>query len=114
MRRSKWPLLAVCLYATFHLLMLSRSPIPYFADTFFASISHTFTQTGEMRLSVSPLWMNGPVYLYGPIYFYAQRLVYEVLGFGILQSRILGLGREKARAERRNGCRPLETPAVYG
>lgn len=92
MPRSKWPLLAVCLYATFHLLMLSRSPIPYFDDTFFASISHTFTQTGEMRLSVSPLWMSGPVYLYGPIYFYAQRLVYEVLGFGILQSRILGLG----------------------
>jgi Dolichyl-phosphate-mannose-protein mannosyltransferase len=90
-RRSILLAVAACSYVLLHVLTLTRSPVPYFDDSFFASVADTFTRTGELRLAAGPLWIDGPVYLYGPAYFLAQRVVFEHFGFGLLQSRILGL-----------------------
>jgi hypothetical protein len=82
---------AACLYVLLHALTLTRCPVPYFDDTFFASVGASFLRTGALQLAVSPLWMADPVYLYGPVYFLLQRVVFEHLGFGIFQNRMLGL-----------------------
>lgn len=83
---------AAIVYLLLHVATLTRSPVPYFDDTFFASVGESFARTGELKLPVAPLWMDGPVYLYGPVYFVALRSVFAQYGFGILQNRVLGLG----------------------
>jgi 4-amino-4-deoxy-L-arabinose transferase-like glycosyltransferase len=79
------------LYALLHLVIIGRSHIPWFDDTFFASIADTLRRTGEFRLAVSPLWLDKPVYLYGPVYFLAVAASFASLGFGVLQYRLTGL-----------------------
>jgi hypothetical protein len=79
------------LYALLHLVIIGRSHIPWFDDTFFASIADTLRRTGEFRLAVSPLWFAKPVYLYGPTYFLLVAGVFDTLGFGVLQYRLTGL-----------------------
>jgi 4-amino-4-deoxy-L-arabinose transferase-like glycosyltransferase len=90
--RHAWLLgAAACAYLLLHVATLTRSPVPYFDDTYFASIGETFARTGELRLDVSPLLAEGPVYLYGPVYFLAQGAMFRALGVGIFQNRVLGL-----------------------
>jgi hypothetical protein len=79
------------LYALLHLVIIGRSHIPWFDDTFFASIADTLRRTGEFRLAVSPLWFGKPVYLYGPTYFLLVAGLFDTLGFGVLQYRLTGL-----------------------
>ena len=82
---------AFALYAVLHLVTVGRSHIPWFDDTFFASVADTLRKTGEFRLTVSPLWFPQPVYLYGPIYFLLVAGSFTTLGFGVLQYRLTGL-----------------------
>ncbi len=82
---------AFALYVLLHLVTVARSHIPWFDDTFFASIGETLRRTGEFRLTVSPLWFPKPVYLYGPIYFLLVAGSFATLGFGVLQYRLTGL-----------------------
>jgi hypothetical protein len=82
---------ACALYVLLHLVTVARSHIPWFDDTFFASIADTLRRTGEFRLTVSPLWFEKPVYLYGPTYFLLVSGVFTTLGFGVLQYRLTGL-----------------------
>ncbi len=91
MRRTLAIVAGAAAFVLWHVATLTRSPIPYFDDTFFASIGDAFARTGELRLAVSPLWIPGPVYLYGPAYFVAQTFVFQHFGFGIFQNRILGV-----------------------
>ncbi len=90
-RRAALAAVLACGYVCWHLATLTRSPLPYFDDTYFASVGHTFTETGEMRLNAGPLWTPGVIYLYGPIYFTAQRTIFRLFGFGLFQNRILAL-----------------------
>ena len=90
-RRSLLLVVGACAWALWHVASLTRSPVPYFDDTFFASIGESFARTGELRLAVAPLWIPDPVYLYGPVYFVLQRLVFALAGCGIFQNRVLGL-----------------------
>lgn len=78
-------------YVLLHLLIVARSHIPWFDDTFFASIADTLHRTGELRLTVSPLWMAQPVYLYGPIYFVAVAGAFATFGLGVLAYRLTSL-----------------------
>ena len=82
---------ACALYVLLHLVTIGRSHIPWFDDTFFASIADTLWRTGEFKLTVSPLWLEQPVYLYGPVYFLLVAGVFARLGFGVLQYRLVGL-----------------------
>ena len=80
-----------CGWIVWHVATLTRSPVPYYDDTFFASVGDSLERAGELKLPVSPLHISGPVYLYGPIYFAVQAFVFRHLGFGIFQNRILPL-----------------------
>jgi 4-amino-4-deoxy-L-arabinose transferase-like glycosyltransferase len=82
---------ACALYVLLHLVIVARSHIPWFDDTFFASVADTLRRTGEFRLTVSPLWFDKPVYLYGPTYFLLVAGVFTALGFGVRQYRLTGL-----------------------
>jgi len=78
-------------YVLLHLVIVARSHIPWFDDTFFASIADTLRRTGEFRLAVSPLWMAQPVYLYGPTYFVVVAGAFATLGRGVLAYRLTSL-----------------------
>lgn len=78
-------------YLAVHVATLTRIPVPQFDDTFFASLADSYWRTGDLRSSISPLWIDKPVYLYGPIYFLMVRFVFEHFGFGLFQSRIVPL-----------------------
>ena len=91
MPRALLVLAGVAAYVGWHVASLTRAPVPYFDDTFFASIGLSYLRSGELRLAVAPLWMRDPVLLYGPIYFLAQRFVFAHWGFGIFQNRVLAL-----------------------
>lgn len=89
------PLVAVIgftiVYVTVHLLTLGRSPLPWFDDTFFASITDSVVRNGELKLLVSPLWFDKPVYIYGPAYFGLTSLIARVAPFDILAFRLPSL-----------------------
>jgi len=78
-------------YLAVNLATLTRSPTPWFDETFFASIADSLVRTGELKLSVSPLWFDKPVYIYGPVYFLITGSVIKCFGLGILQFRLVGL-----------------------
>ncbi len=80
-----------CGWIVWQVATLTRSPVPYYDDTFFASVGDSLERAGELKLPVSPLHISGPVYLYGPVYFAVQAFVFRHLGFGIFQNRILAL-----------------------
>jgi hypothetical protein len=78
-------------YLGVHLLTLARSPMPWFDDTFFASITDSVVRNGELKLLVSPLWFDKPVYVYGPAYFGLTGLIMRVAPFDILAFRLPSL-----------------------
>jgi hypothetical protein len=78
----------VAAYMAMHLATITISRLPWFDDTFFASIADAVRRTGRFTLEVSPLWLSQPVYLYGPVYFLTLAGVFEGLGFGLLQTRL--------------------------
>jgi 4-amino-4-deoxy-L-arabinose transferase-like glycosyltransferase len=82
---------ACALYVLLHLVTIGRSHIPWFDDTFFASIADTLRRTGQFKLTVSPLWLEQPVYLYGPVYFLLVAGAFATFGLGVLQYRLTGL-----------------------
>jgi 4-amino-4-deoxy-L-arabinose transferase-like glycosyltransferase len=81
----------VAAYVAVHLATVTSSRLPWFDDTFFASISDSVRRTGRFTLEVSPLWIDGPVYLYGPVYFVTLGGVFDLFGFGLMQTRLPGL-----------------------
>ena len=82
---------ACVIYAVLHICTIVRSRQVWFDETFFASIAHSFEQTGELSLPVSPLWIQQHVYLYGPVYFIILGTVFRIFGIGIVQTRLPGL-----------------------
>jgi len=81
----------VAAYVALHLATVMISRLPWFDDTFFASIADSVRRTGQFTLGVGPLWIDGPVYLYGPVYFLTLAGVFDVFGFGLTQTRVPGL-----------------------
>lgn len=90
-RYALFAIIGCVAYICMHIATVTRSRQAYFDDTFFASVGDTFVRTGELKLSVSPLWLDQPVYLYGPIYFLILGSVFEHFGMGIIQVRLPGL-----------------------
>ena len=84
--------LVILMAALWHFWALPYSPLPWFDETFFASITHSFINGSGFQLAVCPLQSNGePVLLYGPVYFLLTGLITKTLGFGLFSFRLANL-----------------------
>jgi 4-amino-4-deoxy-L-arabinose transferase-like glycosyltransferase len=81
------------LWVLFHIITLQRSPLVWFDEAFFASITKSFQENGNFYLRMATLddFEKNEVLWYGPIYFYIQNLITKLLGWGIWQFRLLNL-----------------------
>jgi 4-amino-4-deoxy-L-arabinose transferase-like glycosyltransferase len=83
---------AAILYLLWHILTLSYYPLPWFDETYFASISLDFIQHGTFVPQVAYHAREGREALtYGPVYFFLTGLSQKLFGLGILQFRIVNL-----------------------
>ena len=84
-------LIASLIYVIYHFATLIYSPLPWFDEVSFASITnsylkhHTFFE--EARIIVLPQQKLD----YGPVYFVMQAALMKLLGFGIFNFRLTGL-----------------------
>lgn len=78
-------------YVIYHLATLIYSPLPWFDEVTFTSITNSFinhhTFYEEARIIVIPQQKLD----YGPVYFLIQWAVIKMLGFGIFSFRLTGL-----------------------
>jgi len=77
----------------YHILVLPISPLPWFDETYFASMTLNFMETGEFNPKIGPLldYYYPQSKAYGPGYFLVLASVYKFFGFGVFQTRIPGL-----------------------
>jgi hypothetical protein len=84
--------LVLLMAALWRFWALPYSPLPWFDETFFASITHSFIHGEGFHLAVCPLQTNGEqVLIYGPIYFLLTGLITKTLGFGLFSFRLANL-----------------------
>ena len=64
--------------------------MPWFDETYFASMARNFMETGEFFPPICPMmdYFYPQSKAYGPAYFIVLSLVFKVFGFGIFQMRI--------------------------
>ncbi|MFL5730658.1 MAG: ArnT family glycosyltransferase [Cytophagaceae bacterium] len=84
-------------YLLLHLITLSYNPLPWFDETYFASICQSFMEKGSFVPQVAWHAREGKEALtYGPVYFLLTGLSVKFFGLGIFQFRIVnflcGLG----------------------
>lgn len=80
------------LAAIWHFWSLPYSPLPWFDETFFASVTHSYINDDGFDLKVCPLQTNGkPVLIYGPIYFMITGFFTKLLGFDVFSFRLANL-----------------------
>ncbi len=77
----------------FHLFSLSISPLPWFDETYFASMAMHFSETGEFMAPIGPLidYYYPQSKAYGPGYFLVLSGIIRTFGLGITQIRFPGL-----------------------
>jgi hypothetical protein len=82
---SVWALLLF-----FHLAISGFSPMPWFDETYFASMALHFSETGEFSPPVCPLmdYYYPQSKAYGPAYFVLLAGVFKTIGFGMFQMRL--------------------------
>ena len=71
------------------LATLPISPMPWFDEVYFASITESYLDTGEFKLGINPLRAKQEL-TYGPIFFFIQGVSFQLLGFGVFQARLPG------------------------
>jgi len=88
-----WLWLTLISLFCYHILVLPISPLPWFDETYFASMTLNFMETGEFMPKIGPMldFYYPQSKAYGPGYFLALSLVYKLFGFGLFQTRIPGL-----------------------
>lgn len=78
------------IYLAFHLATLAYNPLPWYDETYFASISLNWQNHGSFFPMIA---YHAKVlkedFAYGPIYFILTGLSFKLFGFGILQFRII-------------------------
>jgi len=80
------------LYVAFHLITLDISPLPWFDETFYTSITVNYIEKGTFYQTVMPLFNGGQEILwYGPIYFWFTSVPVKILGLSIFNFRIVSL-----------------------
>lgn len=77
----------------YHWIALQFSPLPWFDETYFASMTLRFMETGEFKPAISPLMDHyyPQAKAYGPLYFVLMSAVFKLAGFGIVQMRLPAL-----------------------
>lgn len=77
----------------YHWFALKFSPVPWFDETYFASMTVHFMETGEFNPQISPLMEHyyPQAKAYGPLYFMLMATVFKVAGFGLVQMRFPAL-----------------------
>ena len=88
---NKVLLVGAILFFLYHLLTLAISPLPWFDETFFASMTASFNSTGELNLLAAPFAYDGEMLLYGPVYFWITSLFTQILGLDIVSFRLPGV-----------------------
>ncbi|OJJ17295.1 hypothetical protein BKI52_31845 [marine bacterium AO1-C] len=78
----------IILFIVVQILTLDKAPLPWYDETFFASIAHQWLQTGQMTPQVA---IFQEVKLYGPIYFWLTGISLKLLGFGVFSFRLINL-----------------------
>ncbi len=76
-------------YLLYNFLTLAISPIPWFDEVWFASITHSFITKGKFLLEICPLRTDKEVLAYGPVYFLLTAASVKLLGFGIFSFRLV-------------------------
>lgn len=80
--------LFIALFAVIQVITLDKSPLPWFDETFFASIAHQWSLNGNLTPQVA---IFQEVKLYGPIYFWLTGISFKLLGFSIFSFRLVNL-----------------------
>ena len=77
----------------YHLIILDRSPLPWFDETYFASLALRFQRNGDFYPEIAPLleFYYPQAKAYGPVYFILIGSMFKIWGFGIFQMRFLSL-----------------------
>ena len=78
-------------FFTYHLLTLAISPLPWFDETFFASMTVSYNTTRELNLIAAPFAYNGELLIYGPVYFWITSFFTKIFGFNIIAFRLSGV-----------------------
>ncbi|MCH8902366.1 MAG: glycosyltransferase family 39 protein [Bacteroidetes bacterium] len=93
MNRTKlvW-VIFIALFIIFHTYTLSFSPLPWIDDTWYASVTLSYLNTGDYFLNVAPFAYDfQELLMHGPVFYILQSKIIAFFGFGIFQFRILGL-----------------------
>src|SRR3954469_703237 len=79
-------------YLTFHLVTLSYNPLPWYDETYFASIALNLTHHGTFfpMIAYHAKVLKEDI-AYGPVYFIFTGLSIKLFGFGIFQFRVINL-----------------------
>ena len=80
--------MAIFLY---HLLTLQISPVPWFDETFFASITTSYATIGKFNLGIAPFAYNNELLIYGPLYFWITSFFTKIFTFNIFFFRLAGV-----------------------
>jgi hypothetical protein len=83
----------VLLLVVVHFATLTKSPVPWFDETYFASLCKSLAEGKGFNADVCPLMeAHYPqAKAYGPGYLFPNALIIKVFGLGIFQNRILAL-----------------------
>jgi 4-amino-4-deoxy-L-arabinose transferase-like glycosyltransferase len=82
--------LFLALYLAYHLFTLPLNPLPWFDETFFASISKSYAETGRLIPQIAQeMWQGQEIFIYGPVFFFLESISIHLFGFGIFQYRIV-------------------------
>ncbi len=71
---------------------LNISPLPWYDEVDFASITHSYAQNKSFTCSANDLYFpvkGTEVLYYGPVYFVLTGIITKLFGFGIFQFRVL-------------------------
>jgi hypothetical protein len=80
------------IYLSWQILTLPYHPLPWFDDTYFASVSLSLMEHGNFIPQVAYHALDGrEALIYGPVYFFLTGTFIKIAGLGILQFRIVNL-----------------------
>ena len=89
----KWAWVIWFILLGYHIATLPISPLPWFDETYFASMTLHFLETGEFFPDIGPLLERyyPQAKAYGPAYFLVTAAFFKTLGFGLIQLRLPAL-----------------------
>src|SRR5712692_1092480 len=79
------------LYVLLHIATLTRTPLPWHDDTFFASMADSLSRYGTLHVLVEPIVHPKPLLLYGPAYFAMLGGLVSLFGVDVFVARLPGL-----------------------